>query len=61
MKVVETEVQLSVMFVSVERGAVLVTRGRPERERERERGGTVTGPSQSEPEYHGPGSSVVTV
>ena len=33
MKVVETEVQLSVMFVSVERGAVLVTRGRPERER----------------------------
>ena len=35
MKVVDTEVQLSVMFVSVERGAVLVTRGRPERERER--------------------------
>ena len=35
---------------------------REAREREREReGGTVTGPSQSEPEYHGPGSSVVTV
>ena len=38
MKVVETEVQLSVMFVSVERGAVLVTPGRPQREREREGG-----------------------
>ena len=40
---VEPEVQLSVMFVSVERGAVLVTPGRPQRERER--GGTVTGPA----------------